>query len=457
LPAIAGSPTIQVLSDTFATRAVTPTGATTGSYGPPNSSWGVGNGWYDYIGSNGSVPGTGWNITSAGATCTTKATFAHLFQDPALTTTPNQRIVATTTAVPAAGTAMTYFVGVRGTYNTDEYALVLSITGNQVVIDRLSGGNGTVTTLISSPTVSVATGHVYSLDLTATGDGSTTTTLTGVVKDVTAGTTFATVSNSDTTQELQSGGRVSIGVYDGVSGGSTYSYSSVQIYSDTALSYGSPTYLGFMGDSLTYGLSTTLQTVPDLFSRILNSQTLSQRYVPINMGFSGAKTADWLNSSPTGYMNAFVKNMNALGSKTVFITLGSNDALAGVTAATWLSNMQSIVAYLQAQIPGVTIYFDFPPYFDWVRFNNAFGTGSAASLPLLRTYNYAALVSSGVIIGDTTANQTFADLNYQGLTDGGHPSDQGVPELMFLWLMAYLKNTNQISAGTNSTIIFQGH
>ncbi len=445
-----GSPTIAVLTDVFTTRAVTPTGATTGSYGAPNSSWGVGNGWIDHYGSTGATPGNGWNITSAGATTNLYNTYAYLHQDPALTQTPNQRIVATTTGITLSS-SVTYFSLVRCNPSTDGYALVLSST--QVYLAKITGGNNTVTTLGTPSSVTPTSGHVYTIDLQATGDGATTTSLTGVVKDITASTTLATVTATDTSQELQSGGKVGIACYN-ATGSGTLSFSQAVVYSDTALPF-TTQYIGFLGDSLTYGLSTTLQTVPDMFCRVLSARSTNVRYVPVNMGFSGATTALWQNGNSSGYMAAFIQNCNALGCKTILTTLGSNDALQSVTAATWLTNMQAIITYVNSQISNAKIIFNFPPYLDWVRFNLAFGSGSAATLPLLRTYNYAAL--TGCTIGDTVANQTFANVDFYGLTDGGHPSDQGVATLMFLWVLQFMQITNLIGPPTSSTIQFQGH
>jgi lysophospholipase L1-like esterase len=443
------TPTLQVFSDTF-NRATTPTGATTGSFGPPNSSWGVGNGWYDNVGSTGAVPGTGWNIVSGKASCTTLNKFAFLMQDPALTATPNQKIVVTFPSILTANNS-TYFAFVRGTYNTDCYAAVMICTGTTSFnISKVTGGSQT-TTVLTTGAVTYTAGHTYSVSLQATGAGATTTSLTAVLTDVTSSTIVSTLNTTDASSiELQSGGRVGLGVYNTVTQSMTAS--AVQIYSDTAVPY-TPQYIGFLGDSLTYGLSSTLQTVPDLFCRILNSLSLTQHYVPINMGFSGATAANWLPGAGTGYMAAFIQNMNALGCKTVVITLGSNDAIAGVTAATFQANLTSIIQYLQAQIPGVQIMVNQPPYFDWVRFQFAFNNGStAAALPLLRTYPYATVAASTgtatspVVLGDTAGNTTFQYLNYQGLTDGGHPSDQGVPELMFLWLFAYIRNFNIVGS-----------
>jgi lysophospholipase L1-like esterase len=326
-----------------------------------------------------------------------------------------------------------YSCCVRGQPNTDAYYSYYS-NGSYAVGRISSGAPVSLTSGSLQTSVTITQGHSITNKLLITGDGLTTSTLTATLTDTTTNTVLATLTGTDTAAELQSGGRV--GTYAYLASGASISASELIVYSDTAIPF-STTYIGYVGDSLTYGLSTKQTTIPDLMCRALSVRNPTMRYLPINMGFSGAFTSSWLPGNGSGYAAA-LQNFTVLGAKTIIITLGGNDALYGVAAPTWFANMQTIINSFAAAIPGVRIIVNFPASFDWLRFYNTFGSPtSAAALPLLKSYLPYLSQLTGCVIGDINAINTFLpNVDFYGLTDGGHPNDQGVPVLASLWLNA---------------------
>jgi lysophospholipase L1-like esterase len=307
-------------------------------------------------------------------------------------------------------------------------------------IYKIAGGSiyviGSATSLTTG-TIALVNGHVISLAATVTGDGLTTSTITCQFYDVTAGNALlGTITYTDTTTaELVTGGRV--GLSGLLSPGSPsppafLQYTKVVVYSDTA--YTTPVVpFGLIGDSLEYGINVTRGPVGEIQARILTCRTGgAKRYMAINQGQGGSQTSDWLPTDGKGYLSNAIATLQALGAQIVQVNLGSNDARLSVTAATWLANMQTIINYVAAQMPGVPIIVNCPPFFDASRFIAAGNASALNTNAIIGTYIVAAASLTGCTVGDKYAYTAFQAYDFMWLSDGGHPNDQGAPQLAIL-------------------------
>lgn len=417
------APTSLVFTDTFARPATRGPNL----YGVQGSSFAVGNDWRDRVG------GT-WNLTASGNCNTVNAgngysTGLHLYQDGSLTPGPNQRIVGT--IVPFTETAGNQgaAVLVHAQQNGDCYFAQIKSNGATQLF-AVVGGNPTQ--IGTTVTATIVATHALILDLTVTGDAATTTSFTFTVTDASTATVIATVTGTNTSAAFLLYGGV-VGISSNTAN-STFNigFSKVQIYSDVA--YTTPlTYLGFIGDSTTSGVKTTIQSASEAVGRILSARQSSRRYVSLNAGQPSSATADWLSASATTYLTNAVAYFNAIGATTIAISLGLNDARSSIVTATHIANMQAIINYVNANVTGAKIIVNSPLPIDVTRFGGGYPANSNS---LLSGYVAQYGTLTGATIGDQTAVTSFFPQTLTATADGVHPGDAGVPIVASLWANA---------------------
>lgn len=204
-----------------------------------------------------------------------------------------------------------------------------------------------------------------------------------------------------------------------------------------------------IGDSITLGIQTSVVSEAQAFVNQLNALLWPQKHTIINRGVQGIATADWLQAAGANLLVPAVAAAVAGGVTNVLIMLGTNDARNSVTAATYLSNMNSIIAYIKTQIAGVKVYVNVPPFVDPLRAGAPF---TVAGLVFQDSYvaQIQSLASSTVFVGDQTGQSFFAQHDLDMLADGVHPNDTGTPVLGGLWAKGYIVGSQQ-GYGSTST------
>lgn len=203
-----------------------------------------------------------------------------------------------------------------------------------------------------------------------------------------------------------------------------------------------------IGDSITFGDNTTIVSEAQAFVNQINALLWPQKHTMLNKGQTGSATPDWLQGSPSNYLVPATAAAVAAGVTNVLIMLGTNDGRQGVTAATYLSNMSAIIAYIKTQIAGVKVYVNVAPFENPIRKGAPF---TVAGLAAQDSYvaQIQSLASSTVFVGDQTAQSFFAQRDADMLFDGVHPNDIGAPVLGGLWAKAFIVASQQ-GYGTTS-------
>jgi lysophospholipase L1-like esterase len=197
----------------------------------------------------------------------------------------------------------------------------------------------------------------------------------------------------------------------------------------------------WIGDSITEGLHTTVQTTPQAEEHALLWDFPFTNVTGTNEGVSGLATNDWVSGG--SYLPAAITACKAAGANYVQIMLGTNDASTNYndSTATFISNYDNITAYINAQMPGVPIIINAPSYADYLRYGTPYTNAWYAKI----TGYVAALgtiTGSNVHIGDKTAFTYFSGANdYNYLYDGVHPNDNGATILGGLWAQAFFNVT----------------
>ena len=187
-----------------------------------------------------------------------------------------------------------------------------------------------------------------------------------------------------------------------------------------------------IGDSIMLGINTSVVSEAQAFVNQLNAMLWPQKHTIINRGVQGVATGDWLQAAGANLLVPAVAAAIAGGVTSVMILLGTNDARQGITPATYLSNMNAIIAYIKAQIAGVKIYVNVPPFVDALRAGTPF---TVAGLVVQDSYvaQIQALAATNVYVCDQTAQSFFSQHDLDMLADGVHPNDTGASVLGGLW------------------------
>lgn len=178
--------------------------------------------------------------------------------------------------------------------------------------------------------------------------------------------------------------------------------------------------IGFLGDSITAGQGVS-PAPPATCAADLT--TASVTITGVNEGVSGTQTADWLPGS-TNDANALVA---FAACPIVHIMLGTNDARAGASTATYRANLRSIVNAWVGR--GKIVVLSYPIY------------ATNALYPPATLLAYQAAITSlvdGVRVrqGDTSGYCYFQARTSDLQADGIHPNQTGANDLAQLWANA---------------------
>ena len=163
--------------------------------------------------------------------------------------------------------------------------------------------------------------------------------------------------------------------------------------------------VGYIGDSITAGYTSSPQVYPgSIAAANLNTYTGTSLYSAVNQGTPGTTSGSWV--APSAYLSNALSAFSAAHVNWISIMLGTNDAGYGISSSIYTSNMQSVIASLEAA-GYTTIILNYPPYMT----TNSFGFNPATANPLLLQYQAdlqaIAAADPHVHIGDTTAFTFF--------------------------------------------------
>jgi len=192
---------------------------------------------------------------------------------------------------------------------------------------------------------------------------------------------------------------------------------------------------GFIGDSITfgYGLSAGQDPVSQL-TTILKKTYKNRDVTLTNSAVSGSKTSQWVTGQ--AYLTTAKAAFAAASVTHVHIMLGANDAAASnlVTAATYKTNLQNIIADLTGA--GYKVILSYPTYIPAGA--NSGGT-TAAGVALAQAYQAqidSLIDGTTVYKGDTLAFNYFMDNIGEYQADLTHPTATGAIALATLWARA---------------------
>ena len=197
-----------------------------------------------------------------------------------------------------------------------------------------------------------------------------------------------------------------------------------------------------IGDSITLGINTSVVTEPQAFVNQLNALLWPQKHTIINRGVQGMATADWLQNAGINLLVPAVAAGVSAGVTNVLLMLGTNDSRNGITPASFVANMNSIIAYIKTQIAGVKVYVNVPPFVDPVRAGAPF---TVPGLTIQDSYvaQIQSLAGANVFVGDQTGQSFFAHHDADMLSDGVHPNDTGASVLGGLWAKGFIVASQQ--------------
>ena len=205
-----------------------------------------------------------------------------------------------------------------------------------------------------------------------------------------------------------------------------------------------------IGDSITQGIgsSSPLTYLPALLAQAIAGALPFTTVNNVNRGISGDSTGDWVSGGTI--LAPAITACKAAATTHYIIMLGTNDGRLSVSAATWLANMNNIVAYINAQDPGKPIVLNQPPYVDYLRIGAPYTIQENNSL-VSYAAQYASVTGTNVYIGDTKAFTYFsAPNNYLLSGDGVHPNDTGYGLLSTLQAQAFLIDLGLSGGGCSS-------
>lgn len=250
--------------------------------------------------------------------------------------------------------------------------------------------------------------------------------------------TYALRQYHDTSSPIRGTGRAGIATYfNGVYGGG--GATRFQSLSQTVVAASEDRFgIFFLGDSITAGIGTIGGSSLDTgaCSHICAIKIFDQGDAFMaftNGGVAGTTSTNWLPGG--GYLDAAVASARARNETIAHVMIGTNDAQVGfLAAATYKSNVQTIVNYLIAQ--GFTkVILNQPPYND----NPAHsGAEHTLCISLLQQYSTAldqiADATVGVYRGDRSLYAASRDDAFAThYTDGIHPDAYGHTVIATKW------------------------
>jgi lysophospholipase L1-like esterase len=118
--------------------------------------------------------------------------------------------------------------------------------------------------------------------------------------------------------------------------------------------WSAPIVLGAVGDSILFGFNLSAGQDPvTQAANALAGMTNLRRVTVSNQAISATKTADWLPTDPSNNLTTAETALTAAGATDVLLMLGANDARTTVAAATYGSNLSTIVTHLLANVTGL--------------------------------------------------------------------------------------------------------
>lgn len=198
-------------------------------------------------------------------------------------------------------------------------------------------------------------------------------------------------------------------------------------------------HLGFIGDSITNGAH--VSNFPGTLAAAIIANMAGRRTVTAtNQGVPSSATGDWISGS-TNLITAKAA-FAAAGVTEVNVMLGVNDSndLNAVSAATYKSNLQSMIADLVAA--GYVVRLNYPTAYSTGATGFAYYT--QAALERLRGYlpQIDSLINGTTVLrGDTSAFSHFLSHPDQLYSDEVHLNDTGNSNLANMWAYAITRGT----------------
>lgn len=189
---------------------------------------------------------------------------------------------------------------------------------------------------------------------------------------------------------------------------------------------------GFIGDSITLGLNLSAGQDPPSQFGVLWKKWKKQETVNVsNRGVTGSKTADWISGS-TNLTNAKTAFAAMIPVPTyILVMLGTNDAAAHVTAATYFSNLQSLCTDLTGA--GYKVVLSYPIYTPSGA-NSGATDQAATALCLAYQAQIDALINGSTILrGDVLGYGYYMNNLSELQADQTHPTATGALSLATLW------------------------
>jgi lysophospholipase L1-like esterase len=212
--------------------------------------------------------------------------------------------------------------------------------------------------------------------------------------------------------------------------------------------------IGFIGDSITAdtpsGGVSGGNTPPQ--GTAINLSLGGLTVTSLNQGHGGAKSADWLIGSGTGYLTTAMAAFATAGARLVHVMLGTNDSsvAAAVSAATYGANLAAMCATLVSN--GYTVVLSYPPYVIPGSQSGAFDATSDTRLVAYQAQINSLVNGQTILQGDTSCYLFFqANQGQLGSpSDGVHPNVTGCLSLETLWAAAL---NRRVQALANSQVL----
>jgi lysophospholipase L1-like esterase len=206
---------------------------------------------------------------------------------------------------------------------------------------------------------------------------------------------------------------------------------------------------GCIGDSITQGAYSRWDNAPPyLMSQLLNAAGRPSGFY--NQGVPGSKSSDWVNT----YLSIFIPRALSLGCDVIQIMLGTNDVDNSVSAATYKTNIASIIASLKAAGFRKIVLHE-SPYLAAVGFNNASTTETvttANNLLLAYQTKLDELVDNVTVFRGSTGTWDYYQANQDMLTDGVHMTEDGQTPLATQWAIAETAATVSSTSGGSRSL-----
>ena len=192
--------------------------------------------------------------------------------------------------------------------------------------------------------------------------------------------------------------------------------------------------IGWIGDSLTAtGTKNVATTLPYITAAGVTIESST------NCGHSGAYTGaqdnGWQPTAPTGYYTDAVAAFKAANVNVIMMMLGTNDSQSfGVATETYITNLNTILAHLAIDLPGVPVVLNTP----------ALATRKVSEDPndrqiaLVDALDRVVAANKNAVRGDRNMPE-WSYGRYDEYLDGIHPNDRGSDSYARYWADALLR------------------